>query len=506
MAILRTMIPLFSLLIALASHGQDIDWAEVHAVTVRGIDHLYNLEVQQATAAFDTVKLIAPNDPRGHFFGSMVHFWLYSLTNDKQEEQLFFDGSERVIELCEGLLDREDKDAMALFYLGGIRGYRGMAYQLDNSLFSAVREGREGYRHLREALELKPDLEDAKMGFGLFNYLVGKAPRGIGWITTLLGFDGDIPGGLRLLKAAADKGIYTRAEASMYYAQFSFNEGERDTAFAYLDRLIARYPGNTLWLLMRASWELRTGNIDSAFASAQRAVAINARKTIPYGYEFAYSTLAGIYYARNNFAMARKNYDLYESTFRKKEFISNYIYFRHATSLEIDGDRAAAVEVYKKLRKPSDDWAGNHYIYRLSLMRIERPLTSSDIASIRGANDAGRKDYVSAFKNFQEAERLAGNDPDLLARALEGMQDALVGREQFQASIDIGMRLIAMKPVHETWTIPRGYLDLGKALKKLGRTADALVMLDKVSDFDDFDFEKNVKQQAEDEIEDIRRK
>jgi tetratricopeptide (TPR) repeat protein len=506
-AILRCMTPLLIILLSLFDPGANaIDWAEVHAKTVRGIDHLYNLEVDEATLAFDSVRTMAPGDPRGHFFASMVHFWLYSLTNDKHEKELFLAGSERVIDVCEALLAHNENDAMALFYLGGIRGYRGMAYQLDNSLFSAVREGREGYSKLREALVCKPDLEDAKMGFGLYSYLVGKAPRGIGWITKLLGFDGDIDGGLRLIRAAADRGTYTRGEATMYYAQFCFNEGQRDTAFVYLNRLIDRYPGNTLWLLMRASWELRGGNTDSAFATAQRAVDINSRKKTAYGYEFAYSTLAGIYFARNDFAMAKKNYDLYLSTVKKKEFISNWVYSRYGLSQEIEGDRAGAVETYAKMRKPSDDWSGDQYTYRLTQWRIDHPLTASEIAWIRGGNDAGRKDYASAMKNFGDAERFAGGDQDERARAMDGILGVLLDQDKYEEAVGVAREIVSLKPVREIWIIPRAYYRLGKALGKLGRRDEALAMLEKAEDFDDYDFEKRLKQQIEDERDDIRKK
>jgi tetratricopeptide (TPR) repeat protein len=482
-----------------------VDWSAVHNVTVRGIDHLYNLEVEEAAGAFDSVKAMAPGDPRGHFFGSMVHFWLYSLTNDKGEEELFLAGSEKVISVCENLLDQNENDAMALFYLGGIRGYRGMAYQLDNSLFKAVKEGREGYSKLYDALKAKPDLEDAKMGFGLFSYLVGKAPRGIGWITRLLGFDGDIERGLQLLRNAADRGMYTRGEAMMYYAQFCFNEGRKDTAFAYLNRLIARYPGNTLWLLMRASWELRGGDADAAFVTAQKAVEINARKKTPYGYEFAYSTLAGIYFARNEFALAKKNYELYQKTVKKKDFISNWVYSRQALSEEIEGDRASALLTYRQVRKPSDDWSGDRYTYRLTQWRIEHPLTQSEIAWIKGSNDAGRKEYASALKNFADAERLAGADPDELARARDGILGVLIDQEKFAEAVPAARQLVTLKPVRETWITPRAYYRLAKALGKTGQKEEALAALERAEDFDDYDFEKGLKQQIEEEREELKK-
>lgn len=121
-------------LLASASRGQSIDWAEVHNVTVRGIDRLYNLDIEQASATFDSVRRMAPGDPRGYFFGSMVHFWLYTLTRNESEYTSFLKASEDVITVCENLLDQNEDDPISRFYLGGIYGYRGLAHQARKSV------------------------------------------------------------------------------------------------------------------------------------------------------------------------------------------------------------------------------------------------------------------------------------------------------------------------------------------------------------------------------------
>jgi hypothetical protein len=152
------------------------------------------MKIEEAATTFDSVRRMAPGDPRGYFFGSMVHFWLYTLTRDEKEYRTFLDKSDDVITVCENLLDANDKDAVSLFYLGGMYGYRGLAHQAHNSIFKAVTEGRKGYFSLKEAVQLKPDLYDAQMGFGLFTYLVAKVPKSLSWILSVVGFSGDAEG------------------------------------------------------------------------------------------------------------------------------------------------------------------------------------------------------------------------------------------------------------------------------------------------------------------------
>ncbi len=100
------------------------DWTAVHELTERGLGRLYNLEVNRAIATFDTVCQMAPGDPRGHFFRSMAHFLVFSVNRDQKEFDVFLTQSDTVISICEGILDQDENNAMAHFYLGGILGYR----------------------------------------------------------------------------------------------------------------------------------------------------------------------------------------------------------------------------------------------------------------------------------------------------------------------------------------------------------------------------------------------
>lgn len=488
-------------LLASASRGQSIDWAEVHNVTVRGIDRLYNLDIEQASATFDSVRRMAPGDPRGYFFGSMVHFWLYTLTRNESEYTSFLKASEDVITVCENLLDQNEDDPISRFYLGGIYGYRGLAHQANNSILKAVADGKRGYSNLREAVEKKPDLYDAQMGFGLFRYLAGKVPRSLKWIMSLLGFEGDVEGGLRMLKAAADNGTYTRGEASFFLAQFLFSEHRRDEAFTYLGRLIDRYPENTLFLLLQANWQSRSGNPDQALVAAKKAVAINERKKLRYGEEFAYSTLGSLYYTRNEFASSRENFEKFLATVKSKEYISNWTYFRLGVAQEITGDRAKAVETYAGAVNITDkERSRDRFYYRLAHDRMQTAMTDADIVEIKGENELARKNYEQAQALFEEAIRKSPADADLLARALTGIQQGQFERDRFEDAVGTGLRLVGLNPPHERWLIPHGYFLLGRAYARLGKTAEAKNAFGKISAYDDYDFQSSLEERLEEEL------
>ena len=478
--------------------AQTIDWAQVHEITTRGIDYLYNLEMEKARMAFDSVNTMAPGDPRGKFFRSMTHFWTYTLKNDEQEFARFMSESDTVVEICERLLEQDPKDAVAMFYLGGIRGYRGLAQQLNGSMLNAVLEGRKGYGYLEDAVRLRPDLSDAQMGFGMFRYFVAKVPRGFGWVARLLGFEGDLEGGLKSLRIAATKGIYTRSEATFYLAQFLYNEHRQEEAFALMKPLLLRYPENTLFHVLYASWLFRDNRLDEASEALCNASAINARKTIKYGEEFIYSTRATIAYTRNDFASALEDYALFLEKIAQRDKIPAVTYYRIAVTREIMGDRAGALAICREIEKTTGRGGWNEsYFQRKGRELSAQRLPTAEIMIIRGGNATTRKDFDSAAVHYRLAVDAAGSNPDLRARALYGLQQTLFEKGNDSAAITTGREVVGLRPAIETWTIPHAWFQLARSLGRVGQRSDALEALRKAEEFDDYDFQQSLEGRLE---------
>ncbi len=494
-------IALLLLLLRSTAASQHPDWNEVHAATLRGIDRLYDMKIEEASATFDSVRRMAPGDPRGYFFGSMVHFWLYTLARDEKEYAKFLEKSDDVITVCENLLDADERDAVSKFYLGGMYGYRGLAHQAHNSMFRAVTEGRKGYLALKEAVRLKPDLYDAQMGFGLFNYLVAKVPKSLSWILSLVGFSGDAEGGLAMVRNAAAHGVYTKTEARFFLSQFLFADQKSEEALSILDTLITAYPDNSLFVVTYASWQSRLGNTDVALRAAEKAVEINRRSPIHYGEEFVYSTLGAIYFARNDFARARSNLEYYIKKAASEDYVTNWTYYRLAVSEEMSGDRAAALEMYRRVKSVDDrDRANESYMYKTALRRLRDPITSEEALLLRGGNCLGRKAYDSAETLYRQVLDGGDSRPDIRGRALVGLQQVYFAKEDYGRALNAGEALTALKPESEKWLIPQGLIQLGATLEKLGRLKDSREAYEKALEYDGYDFQKSLEEKARKEL------
>jgi tetratricopeptide (TPR) repeat protein len=482
-----------------------VDWAVVHTRTVRGIDQLYSLDFDSALQTFSQVRTMAAGDPRGYFFESMVWFWRYTMTNTDTDYEMFFGRSETAIEVCERLLETHPSDAKTMFYLGGLRGYRGLAHHMHGSYLRAAREGVEGYGLLEQAMSRDSALYDARMGFGLFKYLVAKVPRTLNWLLDLLGFEGDIEGGLTLLRQAATRGLYTRNEAAFFLSTFLFAEDRHEEAFSYLMPLIERYPENSVFRVMAAAWYLRMDRPDEALDNARRALEINRRKTFKYGEDIVYATLGAVSFARNEFKEARESYRNYARTVQTRGRIWNRSMFRLGVACEITGNRAAALEAYRSVRAPEDDLnSWDAYYVRRSRELLRTPLTQADILLIRADNRRGLNDTLGALGLYSQVLGLAGLSPDAEAEARYGVQQILLDGGHYAGAALAADSILALSPRKEAWIPPHALFMRGRALAHLGLHNAAQQAFEAALQYDGYDFQERLERRINEEIQRVK--
>ncbi|MEK6650005.1 MAG: tetratricopeptide repeat protein [Bacteroidota bacterium] len=473
---------------------------------MQGIDRLYNLQIDEAEKTFDEVIRMAPDDPRGWFFKSMVHFYIYQLSKDQKAYDTFFQISETVIDKAEALVDRDPNDLTAKFYLGGIYGYRGLAYQRNGSVLSGVWDGRKGYGLLKEAAT-GPNLSvDAQLGFGLFSYLIAKIPRSLTWILNIIGFSGDLEGGLAMMKAAADRGMYTRTEASFYYAQFCFFEDRYDEAEKYLRMVIDRYPSNSLFLVTHATWQLRRDQIDSAIAIGERAIAVNEKSQVRIGDEFAHSTLASAYFIMGDFREAAEHWEQFIDRSENKDNVNNYVYFRLGVCYELLNDRPLAVATWNRMEKTTNsDRAWESVYWRRAQLLIAAPMNAVDFALLMASNESQRGRRQQAIAMYYSAAHLAGNDAERKAQALYGVAQPAYQCDDDKTAIAVVPEILQLRPRREVWVLPHALLVLGRAQARQGLKTDAQRTFEQALAYEDYDWEMNVRGRIEREVEKLKR-
>ena len=224
---------------------------EVDTHVQKGIDLLYNMELDRARAEFDAVIKLRPEEPVGYFFQAMVEWWdILAYYNDESQDQKFNDLLDKVIDMCEKRLDRNPNDLAALFFKGGAVGFRGRLRVDRGKWLGAANDGLVALPLVQKAYALDPKNEDVLLGIGVYNYYADIIPDRYPFVKPLMLFfpGGDRKKGLEQLKEASERAKYAKVEASYILMQNYFMyEKEYLKAYEIARSLSDRYPRNPVF-------------------------------------------------------------------------------------------------------------------------------------------------------------------------------------------------------------------------------------------------------------------
>jgi len=182
--------------------------------------------------------------------------------------------ADKVIHLAEAGIAQSDTAEMEL--------YAGLGYALRARLVGmryermpAVRAGVAARTHLMRCIELDPEMSDAYLGLGLYNYFVDTLSTMVKVLRFFMGIPGgDKRVGLRQLEIASTKGELTRMEARYNMAR-DLRNYDRDYARAEQAAapLVTEYPGNGIFLLLVGDIQQKLGHADEAAERFRAAAA-----------------------------------------------------------------------------------------------------------------------------------------------------------------------------------------------------------------------------------------
>lgn len=467
----------------------ETDWARVHTRTIAAIDHLYDLEFGAAERACNEVIGMAPGDPRGHFFKAMAYYYRMSFKGGAKNDTAFWAfvyHADRVREVCERLLDQNDRDTKAMFYLGGIIGFKGLASASRGDMMKAIRDGKEGYDLLEEAVEIDPANIDARMGLGMFRYMISQAPDFLSGAIRLMGMKGDRTGGLRLLEDAAAKGTYTQTEARRWLTQFYLEEDLPKRAIAHLDWLRARSPKN--WYFHQLYADVQVFQLKNA-AGAEPVY--RQLLTLPV-------TTGDDQYVRwiacqrlGYISMAREQYNeaagYYSTAYGLK--VSNDRKYESANALaqvrELAGDRDGAMEWLRKAG-PSQGVA----------QRLATPWNAQDKVTVRVQTATNVGSYARAAIIADSALRAnVMTDPIQRSQVRYYQGVACLETSRLDEAATCFTELTRAAGA-DAWVHPFSHYRLGMVMARQGKTTEARAQFAKALEFEDYPSEATLRKRV----------
>ena len=238
---------------------------DADSLVLLGADYVYNLEFEKAAEQFKKVQQKYPLHPAGYFLDAMIEWWKIALNSeDKSNDNIFYRKIEKVIEVCDKILDTNAYDINALFFKGGAIGYRARLRTMRDDWFQAIQDAKEALEILRRCQQLAPFNHDIMLGTGLYNYFSVKFPEEYPILKPLMLFlpNGDKRLGLFQLRAAARNARYASVEAKVALLQIYYSfENDNYEALQIAQELTEKYPKNIYFQRYLGRLQVRLGMI-----------------------------------------------------------------------------------------------------------------------------------------------------------------------------------------------------------------------------------------------------
>lgn len=261
-----------------------------------GLRRLYTGEPDAAIDIFRGMQRAQPQHPFGYLLEANARWWKmyceaceikWNLIDAWKRERAPGDDeylalADNAIRLAEAQLKRTPAAEMH-FYAGMGLALKARLHALRDERRPTARAGVKAREHLLAALRLDPQLADAYLGLGLYNYYVDSLPG----IVKMLRFFMGIPGGskkegLAQLEKAIATGQWTQAEARFYLAKNLRNFEEKYAqAIEIITPMVEQYPRNPLFHLLLADFHAKLNHRDEATASFRTALQLVNNQSTP---------------------------------------------------------------------------------------------------------------------------------------------------------------------------------------------------------------------------------
>ena len=253
------------------------------------LDKIYSFDLDGAIEAAKRMEQERPNHPLGYLLETEALWWRiwctsaefkYGMSDARRRPKLeadrhYLELAARVLSLAEAQI-KQNESAEMQFYAGMAEASSARLYALRGEYRNAARSGVRGRDHLLRAKAVDPDLADADLGLGLYNYYVDTLSA----IARVLRFFMGIPGGskqegVRLLEQAIAQGVLTTNIARFYLAlNLHRYDQQYEKALNVLGPLVEKYPANPLFQLARGDLYAKLGRKQQALACYRAASAL----------------------------------------------------------------------------------------------------------------------------------------------------------------------------------------------------------------------------------------
>ncbi|HVE12016.1 MAG TPA: hypothetical protein VNI01_01360 [Elusimicrobiota bacterium] len=330
-----------------------------------GIDDIYRMQFDRAEADFRKLLELAPGHPFGSFGLCSAAWAKFVYGADENDPAISADFERRVRDAtasAQAWVRKDPQDAEALMALGAIQGILSRLLLTRHQYLRAYVSGRTAIKSVRDALAIDPELADARLGLGMYEYYTDLYPRMIRMLTKAI-LRGDRMRGIANVKLAAAKGRYMSITAKMILVEIYTNDpfGAKDPAAAVklMEEVRARYPESPMLHSAQLLALYEAGRKDELHREAAAYLAAaQSGKYPPLETAKGHAALAAAFWSegRKEEALAEFRKGGEAARPRSPTRWPAWSLLRGAQAADELGRRAEAIELYRRVLALKDPW------------------------------------------------------------------------------------------------------------------------------------------------------
>jgi len=343
---------------------------EIDAKYDKGIALMYRLEFDKAEAEFRDIVRLSSSSPAGYFALSALSWWRSAQNFDVNAsssayEEEFMRHVEETAGIAEAMIKKNISPAEAYFFMGSAYGLKGRWYAVERKWFKAYIYGNRGRKMLKKCVKLNPNIYDAYLGLGIFDYFADTLP-GILSVPALLFVHGDRAHGLREVRLARDKGRFFSVEARIFLIEI-LTRHEKDFKQAIIEAAALREtdPSNSFLRLVEILTFIHSQDWPRALDESLKFITANSGAENPW----LAQQMALVYLSAGDSKLALHQpqeaaawftQGIENTAYPGKGWIS-YCYLRRAQAFDLLGSREDAVKDYQMALERDNFWDSRLY-------------------------------------------------------------------------------------------------------------------------------------------------
>ena len=235
--------------------------ADMHELAVSSIKCVYNKKFKQAKGYAKRLIKNYSNHPAGYFFyAAILNSQMEYLQSEKYEVE-FYRYCDDAISKGEALLEKEPNNMWVKFFIAGASGLKGTYESRYQRWLTAFKHGWRGVVLLKEVLETRPEMVDAKYGIATYDYWRSAKTKMLWWLPGVK--DKRTPA-IKTLYEMLNKATYVKESATLNLIDMLLNEKRYDEALQVANKLLSQYPANMVIMWRKAEAQLGLRELEEA--------------------------------------------------------------------------------------------------------------------------------------------------------------------------------------------------------------------------------------------------